>query len=82
MMNCESHLLKPFFNIIEESNTDMARAALKIIMKKKELDADLLDFPKGILPEQTGVVFLSLSNTSVQCNPANATHNTPIHHYS
>ena len=66
MVNNESHLLKPFFNIIEESKTDMAREALKIIMKKKELDSDLLDFPKGILPEQTGVVSLSPHDTHFQ----------------
>ena len=58
MRNNESHLLRPFFNIIEESNTDMARAALKIIMKKKELDPELLDHPKGLLPEQTGKLHL------------------------
>jgi hypothetical protein len=54
MVNTESHVLKPYFSILADNSTDLAKNALKIVMKNKELDPDLLDAPDGLLPDQPG----------------------------
>lgn len=63
MINRENHKLRPYYSIIDENNSEMARGALKIVMKKKDLDPTLLDLPHALLPDQPGEYDDELKNS-------------------
>lgn len=62
LKNKETHSLKPYYSILEEANTDLARQSIKLIMKKKGLDPALLDDPEGKHPHQGGETDETMKN--------------------